>query len=250
MFALAKFVQRKWPITYGEKVHVVMLGGLHTGRALWKTLGDVWEGSGWTEALAEGEVVSSGVAQSFLKAAHLTRTRHCFEPVTLLTLRNIVKGSGGAVGLTENPPAFRRWMLAGPEIARLLTQFEDENLPDDDPEIPKNFKHHEQGLSTQTAFQKQVIRRMGNPFLDDFSDLVTLNRRNFMDESVIDTVRTLEDTGKKLYQDFVSNVLEDRTRSIHEPIKRNSLALFKKPRHKTTSRQGKIKLLQTRFQEK
>ena len=59
-----------------------------------------------------------------------------------------------------------------------------------------------QGL-TQTAFQKQVnnlsetIRRMGNPFLDDFSDLVTLNSRNCMDESVIDTVRTLEDMGKK-----------------------------------------------------
>ena len=35
------------------------------------------------------------------------------------------------------------------------------------------------------------------------------------------------------------NVLEDRTRSIHEPIKRNSLALFKKPRHKTTSRKGR-----------
>ena len=101
----------------------------------------MWEGSGWTEALAEGEVVSSGVAESFLKAAHLTRTRHGHQ-VTLLTLRNIVKGSGGAVGLTESPTAFRRWMLAGPEIARLLTQFEEENLPDDNPEMPKNFKHH------------------------------------------------------------------------------------------------------------
>ena len=38
LLALAKIVQWKWPITYGEKVHVVMLGGL--------TLGDVLEGSG------------------------------------------------------------------------------------------------------------------------------------------------------------------------------------------------------------
>ena len=30
----------------------------------------------------------------------------------------IVKGSGGAVGLTENPSAFKRWMIAQ---ARLLT---------------------------------------------------------------------------------------------------------------------------------
>ena len=62
-----------------------MLGGLHTEMALSKTLGDVLEGSGCTEALTEGEVVSSGVAESFLKAAHLTRTRYGHQ-VTLLAL--------------------------------------------------------------------------------------------------------------------------------------------------------------------
>ena len=34
-----------------------------------------------------------------------------------------VKGCGGALGLTENPVAFRRWMLSRPEQARLLTEF-------------------------------------------------------------------------------------------------------------------------------
>ena len=29
----------------------------------------------------------------------------------------LVKGEGGAVGLTENPSALRRWMVSGPEIA-------------------------------------------------------------------------------------------------------------------------------------
>lgn len=28
-----------------------------------------------------------------------------------------VKGDGGAVGLTDNPSALRRWMIAGPEVA-------------------------------------------------------------------------------------------------------------------------------------
>ena len=46
LFALAKFVQWEWPDTHGEKVHVIMLGGLHTEMALWNTLGDVLEGSG------------------------------------------------------------------------------------------------------------------------------------------------------------------------------------------------------------
>ena len=234
-----------------------MLGGLHTEMALWNTLGDVLEGSGWTAALTQADVASSGTADSYLKpvkATHLTRTRHAHQ-VTLLTLhklrkeafmltddsndeesvkywrnnmqknsptfmywdlimryetlilifvrahreknfplyvevleeltplffaldhvnysrwmpvhirdmkslpdpikdefenyshwvlsktmntfsalpidqaneqeKKIVKGSGGAVGLTENPVAFRQWMLSGPEMARLLKQFEE-----------------------------------------------------------------------------------------------------------------------------
>ena len=37
LFAIAKFVQWKWPVTYGKEVRIVMLGGLHKEMALWKT---------------------------------------------------------------------------------------------------------------------------------------------------------------------------------------------------------------------
>jgi hypothetical protein len=50
LFAMAKFVQWTWPNTHGEQLQVVMLGGLHTEMALWSTVGDVLEGSGWTTA--------------------------------------------------------------------------------------------------------------------------------------------------------------------------------------------------------
>ena len=36
----------------------------------------------------------------------------------------MVKREGGAVGLTENPNALRRWMLSGPEMERLINEFE------------------------------------------------------------------------------------------------------------------------------
>ena len=74
LFALAKMVQWKWPRTHGEQSYVVMLGGLHIEMAFWKALGDLLAGSGWTNALTEADVASSGV-YSFLKASHLTRTR-------------------------------------------------------------------------------------------------------------------------------------------------------------------------------
>lgn len=40
----------------------------------------------------------------------------------------IVKGDGGIIGITENEGALRRWLVAGPEIARILTEFEDQGL--------------------------------------------------------------------------------------------------------------------------
>ena len=75
LFALAKMVQWKWPDSHGEQAYVVILGGLHIEMALWSVLGDFLDGSGWTVALTEADVASSGVADSFLKASHLTRTR-------------------------------------------------------------------------------------------------------------------------------------------------------------------------------
>jgi len=51
------------------------MGGLHIEMALWNTLGDILDSSGWTTALTESGVTSSGIAESLLRAAHLTRTR-------------------------------------------------------------------------------------------------------------------------------------------------------------------------------
>jgi len=141
-------------------------------------------------------------------------------------------------------------MLSGPEMARLLKQFEEECIHGDNTEMFSNLHQHEQGLSTQKTFQQQVvslaetIKWMGNPFFDIFPHLVTLDSRNCTAESVVTTVRNLEETRKKHYRDFVKNVLQEHSHSIHDPIKKNSLALFRKPHCKTNSTQGKrIKVL-------
>ena len=345
LYTITKYVQWKWPATHGEKVYVVMLGGLHIEMAFWSLCGDMLESSGWTTALSEAGVASSGTADPFLKVSHLTRTRHAHQ-VTALALSKlqcdafvtcndesddeafakwrsnllersptfkfwdmilrletlilifikahrtrqfqlfaetlevlvpwffaldhvnysrwlpvfindmkslpedvkdelqknwvvqktekkfsampidqaheqnnaIVKATGGAVGLTENPVAFARCMVAGPEMARLLKEFEINFLEEKECE---NYLHHEQSLSTQKTFQKQVlnlvktINEMGNPFKDDFKELVALDTHNCANESVITTVN-------------VKEVIKERTTSIHDPIKKSSLALFKR----------------------
>lgn len=98
------------------------------------------------------------------------------------------------MGLTENPSAFRKWMVAGPEQARLLQEFEKEFIP----EVVNQQKHHVVGFSSQKAFKEQAknliqsINEMGNPFLDGADELLMLDTRNVIDESVVKTVRTVE----------------------------------------------------------
>ena len=70
----------------------------------------------------------------------------------------IVKGSGGVVGLTENPTAFQRWMVSGPEFARLLGEFQVQYLVENDPDAEKSLKHHESGNSAQKTFRTQVLK--------------------------------------------------------------------------------------------
>jgi len=79
LFAIAKVVQWNWPATHGENVHVVMLGGLHIEMVLWTMCGDLLAASGWTTALTEAGIASSGTSDSFLKAAHLTKTRRAHQ---------------------------------------------------------------------------------------------------------------------------------------------------------------------------
>ena len=123
-------------------------------------------------------------------------------------------------------------MLSGPETARLLDQFEEGYLTAEDPDNSKNPKNHEMGQATQKTFQQQVnnlcdvIKCMGNPFLDDFPELVTLDSRDCVDPEVAESFRGLESTGKVQYQAFIKDVVTARTKTIHDTIKKNNLSLL------------------------
>ena len=145
------------------------------------------------------------------KAATPVRIKHGMDVQRLASdheqEKAYVKGSGGCVGLTENPTSCRRWMVSsGPEMARLQREFVDMYLLDADSDHPRSFRNHEQGFSTQKRLQKQVnslietIEKMDNPFSDDCPELVKLDSRNCVDESIAKDLFILEETGIKQYQ--------------------------------------------------
>ena len=360
LFALAKEIQ--WTMHEFDESHiVVMLGGLHIEMAAFKALGKWVHGSGWTEALTNASVVSSGVADSFLSASHITRTRRAhqvtaaslhilmnnayeeysksdeidrparpfkqwkdekmkkcpqflywatvqdFELLCLQLVRAfreadfslylkaiqellpwmfaldshkyarwlsvhyrdmcelpvkhpdvcaefrdgafvvhktkrlfssialdhaheqvnaIVKGEGGAVGLTENPAALRRWMVAGPELSRMVDEFEEAIS------AKESQKHHEQNPATQSAFAKDVLslvssfEELGNPFKENGEELTALHTKDVMNEEVVHTVRNARQMGEQQCKAFFKERLEDKTKLLKDTLKKNNLPMF------------------------
>lgn len=161
-----------------------------------------------------------------------------------------VKGQGGAVGLTENKIAVRRWMLSGPELARLLKEFQDQYIEDDDSDSPRKYLHHEQGLASQKTFQTQVnslsttIEKIGNPFMDDFPELVNMHSRDCVNDAIATSIRSIEETGKTQYKKYLEERLETSFTSVDQRIARNALPLFRNSKAKVPSKQNqKVKSL-------
>ncbi len=145
-----------------------------------------------------------------------------------------MKSDGGAVGLTQNPEALRRWMVAGPELVRITAEFE-ASIEGLHKRMTSKTRHHEQTKSSQVIFAQhvrslvEVIEEMGNPFLEESKDLLRLDTRDIIDPAVVSSVCQAEEIGQQQYQTFVADRLQERSTPISEPIKKNKLSLFSRP---------------------
>ena len=79
LYVLAKGIQWIWTSLYKETKFIIMMGGFDDDQAALKTLGDFLANSGLVSAIAAERVASSGVADTFLRVSHVTRTRHAHQ---------------------------------------------------------------------------------------------------------------------------------------------------------------------------
>ncbi|KAK6187414.1 hypothetical protein SNE40_005450 [Patella caerulea] len=79
LYAVAKQLQWRFPNVYGEDKYVIILGGLHTEMAALGTIGDILDGSGWTDALTQADIATAGTCEGFLRASHVTKTRRAHQ---------------------------------------------------------------------------------------------------------------------------------------------------------------------------
>lgn len=374
LYAIAKQIQWSLGGIYSEENLIVMCGGLHIEMAAFKALGKWVEGSGWKESLVDAGVATDGVAESFVSAKHLTRTRRAHQvtaaslyvlmrkaydsyveqhavaksfeewkmmkskqpqfqywntvleleilclqfvravregnfamyvrvlrlllpwffaldshnyarwlsvhyrdmsklrethpsvftaftqgsfvvhksrkPFSAIALDHaheqvnaVVKGEGGAVGLTESAAALRRWMIAGPELSRMIEEFEDVESND------HITKHHESMPSFQRNFIEDVrnlitsLENSGNPFLEESNDLIALHSKDIMDEDVVKTVMSIEKIGEDQCKQFLEERLQDKAKTLSDTLKKNSFSTFVKKSTKKGSDKAKLKML-------
>ena len=123
-------------------------------------------------------------------------------------------------------------MVAGPEIARIITEFEEQTIKQQDSAGDLRHHHHDQQPGVQAPFLKEVkalvavLEEMGNPFLEDSQDLLVIDTKDIMDTQVAETVRKIETLGEKQYTEFVTDRLEQCTIPITQIIPKNKLPLF------------------------
>ena len=136
------------------------------------------------------------------------------------------------MGLTDNPTALWRWMMAGPEIAGLIREFKDE------PEFhnrPQNTWHHDQSASVQSTFDKDVqsminvMEDFGNPFNEESQDLLVLDTKEIAPPAAIDAIRRAHEVGKLHFDNFVRERQVERTKPLEDAIQRHKLKIFGQP---------------------
>lgn len=176
------------------------------------------------------------VKKEFLKGNFtVSKKKNCFSNMALdqnhEQMNAIIKGDGGAVGLTGNPNALKRWILAGPEISRIVYEFENSEIIDLD---DTRRKHHEEYYGYQSRFYTNVknllheFNEFGNPFDDKSSDLTNIVTKMVANKTVVDTIYSIEQTGKEAYEQFCTQRLTTNEVNFETPIKKLNLNLFKK----------------------
>ena len=170
------------------------------------------------------------VHEEFMKGKFVgQKTGRAFSSIALDQIHEqligCLKGDGGIIGLTEDPVALERFMITGPEFARIIEEFEN---------TPKNSgrKHHEQYPKYQETFREDVnslisaFSDVGNPFLEDSGQLISLDTSRIMPDDVVSTVRNITKTGKDKYDEFFSERVSTSTLTWTSTFHLSRLPLF------------------------
>ena len=93
-----------------------------------------------------------------------------------------VKGDGGVIGITENSSQLLRWMVSGPEVARVVNEMSYiENGKFNESKFKTNRHKHVNNLCS-------TFSEYGNPFKETTGDLLVLDNHDIASEDIVSTI--------------------------------------------------------------
>jgi hypothetical protein len=120
-------------------------------------------------------------------------------------------------------------MVAGPEIARLVSGYEVVSKKKDK---RPNTKHHK---------LCSTLAEMGNPFEEESSDLLSLDTKDIADPGKAQLVPTHYAQGKEQFTSFMKCLENEDRSSFYDPIKKNKLLFFSHKQEPAKSKEKMIK---------
>ena len=128
--------------------------------------------------------------------------------------------------MTEDPSALRRWMVAGPEVSRLATEYE---IVSEAKDANEKVRHHKQTARAQLQFfgkLYRVMNDMGYPFQEETVDLLTLDTKIIATPGAGEMVMSHYQTGESRCKAFIGSLDKGDEGSFYDPIKKNKLDFF------------------------
>jgi hypothetical protein len=147
-----------------------------------------------------------------------------------------LKSQGGVLGMLDEPETLEQWLLAAPETARAVKEFEKQMVIDSEESDSEEEYHHEEQAGFQRRFFREIaalvhaIQAEGNPFDVAGNELVLLHTREIAPAEVAQAMRQLEETGNIQRAKF--QPVLDGLQPYDEPIKLVKLPTIAKPRLK------------------
>ena len=105
---------------------------------------------------------------------------------------------------------------------------------------PDDTRHHEQIPSVQKAFAKDVksliivIEKMGNPFCEDSAHRLVLDTKKIVPKCLVEAVSGAKTKGQSIYQKYVKERINKRSRPITDTKQRCNLPFFGTPNKRTS----------------
>ena len=132
----------------------------------------------------------------------------------------VIKSDGEPISITEDAAALRRWMVAGPEVSRLVAEYESLT---DAKNANESDRHQGQTEDTQRAFfgkaQKLYIARNGKSLSGRDKDLLSLDTKTIAASTAAEMVTSHHQNGKIRFEELMKGLESDDMSFLYEPIK-------------------------------